>query len=162
MQSSDVFQLHFSRCDVLLRHKRNLHVELERTHDLSTPDVGTAMTSHRQAWHQEEGTKDRHQRVQNKQTNARESQRPGEVITMLNTTKKKKKNNNNSTKTKSQARFNMKRPVVKITKPHKVKIKPRTPPWNSRWHKSPGDLKHVNSRQSFTICPDGILNIKKT
>ena len=45
-------------------------------------------------WHQQEEKKERHWRVQNKQTNAREAQRPAhfsptEVITMLNRTENK-------------------------------------------------------------------------
>ena len=78
--------------------------------------------------------KKKNQRVQNKPTNVREAlSSPSEMITMLNMAEKKKKtqknnNNNNNTRPKSKARLNVKRSVVKPTKPHKTRITPGPPP----------------------------------
>ena len=62
-------------------------------------------------WHQEEEKKDKNQRGQNKQTNAREAHRPAlyspsEVITMLKGLKKK-------TRTKSKAKTQYETPRCK-------------------------------------------------
>ena len=73
-------------------------------------------------WQQEEEKQDKIQRVQSKQTNALEAHRPAlsspsEVVIMLKVLK--------NMRTKGKARLNMKRPVVKTTKPHKIRITPQ-------------------------------------